>query len=160
MGQGSQVVEGVSLLVDVGREGAVSDSCSYGDGLCLRVEHHGVESGERNLGRGAVGDGVEGVPTAEGAEFGGRLHHLLVFFDGLGSEQVVGVVGEVAGPIGAVGGWPRRRWPNGSAEAKGAKSVLVRNAPEVFKNCLLSIKYPERGLYPNGLRESGETRMR
>ena len=101
VGKGSEVVEGVSLLVDVGREGAVSDSCSNGDSLRLRVEHHGIEMGERDLGRSAVGDGVEGVAATEGAEFGCDLDHLLSFFDCLGSEQVVGVVGEVAGPVGA-----------------------------------------------------------
>ena len=46
MGQRGKVVEGESLLVDVGSEGAVPHPCANGDGLCLRVEHHGIEMGE------------------------------------------------------------------------------------------------------------------
>jgi hypothetical protein len=44
------------------------------------------------------------VAAAEGAELGGGLHHLLNFGDCLGSEQVVGVVSEIAGPVGAGSG--------------------------------------------------------
>ena len=51
----------------------------------------------------AVGDGVEGVARAEGAEFGAFAHCLLDFFNGMRRVHVVGMVAEVSGPVGFVG---------------------------------------------------------
>ena len=109
-------MKGVSLFIDVRREDAVTDASTDGDGFGVRVEDHGVERGERYLGRGAVGDGVEAVAASEGAELRCGLHHLLGFGDGLRSQQVVGVVGQISGPVGAGSG----RFAGGEAGDEGA----------------------------------------
>ena len=124
--QGSEVVKGESLFIDIRREDAIADACADGDGLCVGVDDHRIESGEGDLGCGRVGDGVEAVAAAERAELGGGLHQLLGFFDGLGSEQVVGVVGEVSGPVGAGSG----SFAGGEAGEQGACEECARGLQE------------------------------
>ena len=70
VGERGEVVDGVAAGVDVGGELAVGDAGADGDGAGLGVEVDGVELLEGDLRGGAVGDGVEGVGFAEGAEVG------------------------------------------------------------------------------------------
>ena len=98
-----EVVEGVTLLVEPGRELAVGDASADGDGAGSLVDRHGGEGFERNLILGAVGDAVEGVAGAEGAEFGAGFDDLLDLSGGGGGVEIVGVEDVVAGPVGARG---------------------------------------------------------
>lgn len=94
----------VTLLVEPRREVAVTQAPADGRGAGLGVEGHGVEVVHGELVRGAVGDGVEGVSAAQGAKLVRGLDDLLRLFDRLGRVEAVGVVGEIAGPVGAMGG--------------------------------------------------------
>src|SRR5580658_3899398 len=58
---------------------------------------------ERDLIGEAVGDGVEAVTRAEGADARTLLHCLLDFCERVRRVEMVGVVTEVAGPVGLVG---------------------------------------------------------
>src|SRR4051794_12869890 len=91
VGKGGEIVEGEAFGVDDGGEVTVADPGAYGYGAGLFVEGNLVEVLERDLGLGAVGDGVEGVACAEGAEFGVIADELLELRKGGGLEEIGGV---------------------------------------------------------------------
>ena len=99
-----EVVDGKAAGVDDGGEFAVGYACSDGDGVGFVVDVDGVELFEKDLVGGAVGDAVEGVATAEGAQLGAGGDEVLDFGDGFGLVEMLGVEGVVAGPVGAWGG--------------------------------------------------------
>ena len=59
---------------------------------------------ERDLVGEAVGDGVEGVPGAESASPGAILDDILELGDVVRGVDVIGVIAQVAGPVGLVRG--------------------------------------------------------
>ncbi len=104
VGERGEIVEGIAVGVEPRGELSVGDSGADGDGAVGGVDGHGVEGFEGDLVVGAVGDAVEGVAGAEGAEVVAGADDLLDFGDGFGLVEVVGVEGVVAGPVGAGGG--------------------------------------------------------
>ncbi len=104
MRERGEVVDGEAAGVDDGGEVAVGDACADGDGVGFVIDVDGVELFEGDLVGGAVGDAVEGVATAEGAELGAGGDEVLDFGGGFGLVEVLGVEGVVAGPVGAGGG--------------------------------------------------------
>ena len=96
VGQRGEVVQGEALGVDHWGHITVADAGSDGDGFCSFIELDVLEVGERDLGVGAVGEAVEGVAGAEGADAGVVFDDLLELGDGGGLEEIVGVVGQVS----------------------------------------------------------------
>ena len=84
VGERGEVVDGEATLVDIWGEGAVGDAGSDGDGVGGGVERDGVEVLEGDLGGGGVGDAVEGVGAADGADFGVGDDEVLELGGGLG----------------------------------------------------------------------------
>ncbi len=74
-------MKGEALGVDDRGEVAVADAGTDGDGAGLFVDGDLVEVMEGDLSLGAVGDGVEGVAGAEGAELGVVFDQLLELGD-------------------------------------------------------------------------------
>ena len=94
-------MQGIALTVEVRGEFAIADACA--DSYCVRlvVDGHLVEMFERDLAGIAVGDGVEGMARAESAQLVAAFDCFLNFVDGTGREEIVGGIGEIAGPVRA-----------------------------------------------------------
>lgn len=99
-----EVGDGEPTGVDDGSELAVGDAGADGRGAGFGVDVDGVELLEGDLGVGAVGDGVEGVAAAEGAQLVAGFDDVLDLVDGFGLVEGVGVEGEIAGPVSSRGG--------------------------------------------------------
>ena len=99
-----EVGDGEALGVDDGGELSVGDTCADSRGAGFGVDVDGVELLEGDLGVGAVGDGVEGVAAAEGAQLVAAFDDVLDLVGGFGLVEGVGVEGEIAGPVGSRGG--------------------------------------------------------
>ncbi len=102
VGQGGKIVQRKALGVDHGSDVAVADTGSDGDGLCLLVDGDVLEFAEGDLGVGAIGEGVEGVPGSERTDAGIVFDHLLELGNSGGFEEIIGVVGEVSRPVGSM----------------------------------------------------------
>ena len=99
VGEGGEVAEGEALRVEERREVAVAHAAADGDGVRGLVDGDGLEAVEGDLLGRAVGNRVEGVAGAEGAERRARAHGGLELRQARWGDEVVGAVGYVAGPV-------------------------------------------------------------
>jgi len=94
-----EIVKGVALSVDDGGELAVADSGADHDGAGMFVNLDRIEIGKGDLVLVAVGDAVEGVARAEGADLCTLFCAFADFVKVSGSVDVIGAVVDVAGPV-------------------------------------------------------------